>query len=141
MFTKHENIRLSDIFKRYRAWVLENKEESDKYEREKFTHELEEKVEGGWTKYICRFADHELENFGLTSKENADIEIRFLRYRTESECSISGLLIDGNYMRDSFKVGHLTEFEAFILNLYYNGTKIIMDVEKVEEDPYFDIDP
>ena len=27
-----------------------------------------------------------------------------------------------------------------VLNLYYNGTKIIMDEDDVDEDPYFDID-
>lgn len=43
-------------------------------------------------------------------------------------------------MKDSFKLSHLTDFEAFVLNLYYNGTKIIMDEDDVDEDPYFDID-
>ena len=43
-------------------------------------------------------------------------------------------------MRDSFNLGRLSDFDAFILNLYYNGTKFIMDVDKVEEEPYFDVD-
>ena len=48
--------------------------------------------------------------------------------------------VDGHLMKDSFKLSHLTDFEAFVLNLYYNGTKIIMDEDDVDEDPYFDID-
>lgn len=139
MFTKHENIKLSDIFKMYRKWVLENTDESDKYEREKFTHVLEVEENGSFTHYSCKFADHTLSSgFGL--KEDPDIEVRFTRYRDEKEASISMLYLNGHYMKNSFKVGRLTDFEAFILNLYYNETKIILDEEDVDEDPYFDID-
>lgn len=139
MFTKHENIKLSDIFKQYRKWVLEHTEESDKYEREQFTHVLEVEESGSFTHYRCKFADHSLSSgFGL--KEDPDIEVRVTRYRDEKETSISMLYLNGHYMKDSFKVGRLTDFEAFILNLYYNETKIILDEEDVDEDPYFDID-
>ena len=139
MFTKHENIKLSDIFKRYREWVLEHTEESDKYEREKFTHVLEVEEEGAFTYYKCKFADHTLEHYGF-SKEDPEIEIRFCRYRERKESNISSLYLNGHYMKDSFKVGRLTDFEAFVLNLYYNETNIILDEEDVDEDPYFDID-
>lgn len=139
MFTKYENIKLSDIFKRYREWVLEHTDESDKYERKKFTHVLEVEESGSFTHYSCKFADHTLSNgFGL--KEDPDIDVRFTRYRDEKETSISMLYLNGHYMKDSFKVSRLTDFEAFILNLYYNKTKIILDEEDVDEDPYFDID-
>lgn len=139
MFTKYENIKLSDIFKRYREWVLANTEESDKYERQEFTHVLEVKEDGSWTEYRCKFADHTLEGFGY-NKEKPEIEILFMVFRERKEASISTLYLNGHYMKDSFKVGRLTDFEAFILNLYYNETKIIMDEEDVDEDPYFDID-
>ena len=139
MFTKHENIKLSDIFKRYRKWVLGNTEESDKYEREKFTHVLEVEEDGLFTHYSCKFADRTLQGYGY-SKEAPDIEVRICRYRESKETNISSVYLNGHYMKDSFKVGSLTDFEAFILNLYYNETKIILDEEDVDEDPYFDID-
>ena len=139
MFTKHENIKLSDIFKKYREWVLENTDESEKYERQKFTHVLEVKEDGAWTEYRCKFADHTLEGFGY-NKEKPEIEILFMVFQERKEASISTLYLNCHYMKDSFKVGRLTDFEAFILNLYYNETKIILDEEDVDEDPYFDID-
>ena len=140
MFTKYEKVKLSDIFKQYRKWVLENTDESDKYENERFTHELEVTEDGYWTRYVCKFADHILKN-SVYTKDDPDIEIHFSTYRNDSkECSITMLYINGHYMKDSFKIGHLTDFEAFILNLYYNDTKIILDAEDVEEDPYFDVD-
>lgn len=139
MFTKHESIKLSDIFKRYREWVLEHTDESDKYEREQFTHVLEVEEKEAFTHYHCKFADHTLKNYGF-SKEDPDIEIRLCRYRESKETNISSLFLNGHYMKNSFKVGHLTDFEAFVLNLYYNETPIILDVEAVEEEPWFDID-
>ena len=139
MFTKHENIKLSDIFKQYREWVLEHTEETEKYEREKFTHVLEVEEDGAWTKYRCKFADRTLEGYGY-SREKPDIEILFQVFQERKEASISMVYLNGHYMKDSFKVGRLTDFEAFILNLYYNETKIILDEEDVDEDPYFDID-
>lgn len=139
MLHKYESVKLSDIFKRYREWVLKNTEEPDKYERVKFTHELDIEDQGLLTRYTCKFADHELGS-AHTYGEKPDIEVFFSRYRNEKECSISLLWLDGHLMKDSFKLSHLTDFETFVLNLYYNGTKIIMDEDDVDEDPYFDID-
>lgn len=140
MFTKHENIKLSDIFRRYREYVLEHTDESDKYEREQFTHELEVEEDGLWTRYTCKFADHILDGHGYT-KEHPEIEIHLSTFGSNKETSkITVLYLNGRHMNESFKVGYLTDFEAFILNLYYNGTKIILDKEDVDEDPYFDID-
>lgn len=143
MFKKHDNIKLSDIFKRYREWVLEHTEDSEKYERGQFHMNLEEKIEGSWTRYSCTFADHSLDNGSIWgTKEKAEIEINFSTYGKEAKLEpITSLYINGHYMRDSFKVGHLTAFEAFVVNLYYNGTKIIMDVDDVDDDDNcFDID-
>lgn len=135
MFAKHEGVKLSDIFKKYREWVLSNTDESDKYDREEFTHELVEQDSGCWRKYTCRFADRKLYGY-----DKPDIEIRFLRYGDDDECSISFLYLDGRSVKETFKVGAITDFEAFILNLYYNDTKIILDPDNVDEDPCFDID-
>ena len=135
MFAKHEGVKLSDIFRQYREWVLRNVDESDKYDREEFTHELVERHDGCWRKYTCRFADRKLYEY-----DEPDIEIRFLEYGNNDECSISFLYLNGRNVKESFKFGTITDFEAFVLNLYYNDTKIIMDAENVEEDPCFDID-
>ena len=34
----------------------------------------------------------------------------------------------------------MTDFEAFLVNLFYNKTKIIMDVDDVDDNDHFDID-
>lgn len=137
---RHENIRLSDIFKRYREWVLEHTDESDKYERQEYTGDLEIEEDGGFTKYICRFADHSLESGYLGSREQPEIEIRFWVYRGRKTSEISRLWLNNHDLGKSAHIGTLTAFEAFVANLYYNKTEIIMDPDDVDDDTSFDID-
>lgn len=139
MFTKHENIKLSDIFERYREWVLEHTEESDKYDRREFTHALEVTEDGPWTRYVCKLADRTLEKSSYF-KEKPDVEIHLTTYGVCAESNISTLYLNGHSMKDSFKVGPISDFEAFVLNLYYSETKILLDPDDVDEDPYFDVD-
>lgn len=139
MLQKHENIKLSDIFRRYRAWVLENTEEAEKYERREYTGALEIEERGAFTHYVCRFADRPLSD-SFRCGERPDVEIRFCVYGEEKETNISSLYLNGRNLGTSLKIGTLTEFEAFVVNLHYNGTKILLDAEDVDEYSHFDID-
>lgn len=134
MLKRHENVKLSDIFKAYRKWVLENTDESEKYERQKFTHKLDIKEDGGFTHYTCTFSDRPLGIYGY--RERGDIELRFCTYGDKGKTTISGIHLAELDISKSLRIGTLSEFEAFVVNLFYNKTEIIMDVE----DPYFDID-
>lgn len=140
MLKKHENIKLSDIFTRYREWVWKNTEESDKWERTHYTGELSVEEDGAFTRYICRFADHPLENVSYYKKEKPEIEVRLLVYGEKRADKITSLFLDGRNLEGSVRLGHLTEFEAFLVNLYYNGTEIIIDPDDVDDSDYFDID-
>lgn len=139
MLKKHENIKLSDIFARYRKWVCENTDEAEKYERQEYTGALEIKEDGHFTRYICRFADRPLESRHLYS-DQADIEIRLYTCGDEQATNISSLYLNGHDLRTSLKIGTLSEFEAFIVNLHYNGAKIFLDAENVDDYSHFDID-
>lgn len=139
---KYEDIKLSDIFKRYREWVLGNTDEADKYERQNYTAVLNMDKSGSFTHYKIQFADRPgaTDRFSYGSDDCPDIEIWFLTYEKETTASINTLYINGHDLRKTLKVGGLTSFEAFLVNLYYNGTKIQMDVEDVDDSDYFDID-
>ena len=138
LFQKHENIRLSDIFKRYRTWVLEHTEESEKYERQRYTAELETREDGCFTIYTCKFADRPINSYDYGNC--ADIEIMIYVYRDREADDITSLYLNGRNLKETFKIGVLSEFEAFLANLYYNGTPIILDPDDVDTDAYFDID-
>ena len=123
---KHENVKLSDIFSRFRDYVMSTVGERDKYNRQHFVSELNVRENGAFTHYTCRFseeADWEPGNSG-------NVEIRFCQYR-EDATNIGSLSIDGYSMENKLRLGFLTEFERFVTNLYFNSTKIVMDVETV----------
>lgn len=140
LLQKHENISLSEIFKRYRDWVLENTDESEKYERQEYTADLEVKENGNFTHYTCRFADHPLESGYFGGKERGEIEVRFCVYGEKKTSTVSSLYLNSHDLKNTLKTGNLSTFEAFVANLYYNSTEILLDVEEVDDDTSFDID-
>ncbi len=140
LLQKHENISLSEIFKRYRDWVLENTDESEKYERQEYAADLEVKEDGNFTLYTCSFADHPLESEYFGGKERGEIEVRFCVYGKKKTSTISSLYLNSHNLKDTLKIGTLSTFEAFVANLYYNSTEILLDVEEVDDDTSFDID-
>ena len=139
---KHEEIKLSDIFARYRAWVLEHTDESDKYSRGRFTSELCIKESGAFTHYDCYFSEEHIEiGTYLSTTEDADIRISICTYyHNEESTTIGRLYLSGHDISSTLRIGCLTSFEAFLVNLFYNKTKIIMDVDDVDDDDHFDID-
>lgn len=140
LLQKHENITLSEIFKRYRAWVLENTDEAEKYERREYAADIETKQDGNFTHYTCRFADHPLETSYFGSKERGEIEIRFCVYGEKQTATISSLYVNSHNLKDTLKIGTLSTFEAFVANLYYNSTEIALNINEVDDDTSFDID-
>lgn len=142
LLQRHENVRLSDIFKQYRKWVLEATDYEEKCERETFTMDLEIRRENGWAWYTCRFADRPIEYSVYGSRERPDIEMRICVWEDSNKKAetISGLYINGHELRETIKIGVLSDFEAFLVNLYYTETPIILDPEDVPDDNDFDID-
>ena len=143
LLQKHESVKLSDIFKRYHEWVCEHTDESDKYDRRHYTAELT--VEEGsysFTHYKVQFADRPdaTKAYSYDSDEIPDIELRFALYQKEQATRISTLYLNGRDISQNLRIGTLTEFEAFLVNLYYNQTQIQMDMEDADDFGYFDID-
>lgn len=136
---RYENVKLSEIFEKYRSWVLENTDESEKYEYERFTCDMEVTDDGKWRRIVCRFVDKPLDRASICG-ERGDIEIRIHAYGGEEKSNISGLWLNNRDVKSSVNIGVLTSFETFLVNLYYNKTEIELDVADVDEDNYYDID-
>lgn len=125
---KHENVKLSDIFCRYREFVMNSVDESDKYDRQYFVSELNVRESGAFTHYTCRFSEYADWEPG----ESGNIEIRFCSYR-EKASNIALLEIDGRNIKDTLKLGNLSVFERYVTNLYFNGTEVVMDADVVDD--------
>lgn len=142
LLQKHEGVKLSDIFKKYHAWVCEHTDEGDKYDRERYTAELEVVESGDWTRYDARFADRPDANrpYSIDPDDHPDIDLHLGVFRNERKTRISTLSLNGSYIDKQLRIGMLSEFEAFVVNLYYNGTEILVDMEDADDYGYFDID-
>lgn len=142
LLQKHEGVKLSDIFKKYHAWVCEYTDEGDKYDRERYTAELEVVESGNWTRYDARFADRPDANrpYSIDPDGHPNIDLHLCVFRNERKTRISTLSLNGSYIDKQLRIGMLSEFEAFVVNLYYNGTEILVDMEDADDYGYFDID-
>lgn len=142
LLQKHENVKLSDIFKKYHEWVCRNTDESDKYDREEYTAELKVEESGNWNRYDALFADRPDANnpYSFDGDQRPDIDLHFSTYGKENTARIATLRLNGEYIDKSLRIGALTEFEAFLVNLYYNNTDILVDMEDADDYGYFDVD-
>lgn len=138
LVAKYEGIKLSDIFERYRDWVCRTTEDSEKYDRQEFTADLEVSESGCFTSYRITFADEPAES--RHNWDKPDIQIRFFVYQDKEADSIASLWLRGQNVKETVALGYLTEFEAFLVNLYYNNTPIILDQVDPDEYKYFDVD-
>lgn len=132
LLKKHENVKLSDIFKAYRKWVNESVDSEDQRMRGYYTGALEVRDDGNWPRYVCRFAEEP------DQEETPAVLISFLKYSQNETAKISSLYLEGHNMACTAKIGYLTEFEAFVANLYFSGTEIELDAESVETDTTFE---
>lgn len=139
---KHEGVKLSDIFKKYHAWVCENTDEADKYDRERYTAELEIDECRGFTYYDVKFADrpNATRDYSVAPDDQPDVCLHLGTYKAEKTARITTLKLKGSYIDKNLRIGTLSEFEALLVNLYYNRNEIQMDMEDADDYGYFDID-
>lgn len=135
MFNRVESIKLSEIFKKYYDWVCENTDEADKWEKREFTHELEVREDGNFRHFEIKFSDEKLDKY-----DNAQIRFNLCDYKEKGTDTLEQLYFEDTNMAKTLVVDHLNDFQSFMLNLMYNKTEIILDIEDVEEYGYYDID-
>lgn len=142
LLKKYENVKLSDIFEKYHEWVCRNTDESDKYDRQHYTAELEWSESYGFTNYKVQLSEHPnaTRSYSSDPDEIPDIEIRFSTWAEGRATRISTLYLDNRDLRTNLRIGTLNEFEAFVVNLYFNGTSITVDMEDADDYGYFDVD-
>ena len=141
MVKKYTEVKLSDIFDYYRKWVCEHTEEAEKYDREYFTGTLDV-APGSYSGQIitARFADHQIkEKCRGQLEEDPEVEIKIVTFGDKKH-SISQLYMDGHNMENTMRIGYLSEFQQYILNLYFNMTPIVLDVDQVDDSDRFDVD-
>jgi hypothetical protein len=137
LIAKRESVKLSEIFEKYRDWLNETEDESDKHEREKFHVKYEESVHG-W--YNIELAKERATGY---SSSTSDM-IKFTLHKTCGKLGwgwIGSTYIDQWEVKKRWKVGHMSEFECLLVNIVYNETPIEIDVESEDDiDDSYDVD-
>ena len=134
LITKHDGIKLSEIINGYREHLFETIDDEDKWEHQHFTCDVDQKEDGNFTWYTIKLSDQL-----LSSHEEPQIKFRILVYGENESAKICGLYLDGESLREKFKLGSMDDFESFLANLYFNETEIILDLDDVDDDDYYDI--
>lgn len=133
-----KEIKLSEIFKKYREIANSDIDESEKWDRadEGWHYKLEEKEGYGWIK--C-----ELDYYDKVHHYMSDSAIAFTiikDYKDKSRGKISTLYLDGNRIEDKFKFGHLNDVEIMLVQAAMNEIPIIIDITGDDVNNSWDID-
>lgn len=135
---KHESIKLSEIFEKYREWVCETVEDSDKYSFEHFHVKFEEDEQYGW--FNIELAQKKPKDRYSSSSDVIKFTLH-RAYKGKGTGYISSTYIDGVNIKEKFSFRHMSDIELLLVNLTYNETPIIIDIESVDDiDSSYDID-
>lgn len=136
LIVKRDNIKLSEIFGLYRTWVCEDVEESEKYDLESFYVKFQQNPRYGWF-------DIELAKEKPSAYSSDDL-IRFTVHRKHNEEGvgyISSTYVDGIDIKKKYRFSRMSDVEALLVNLTYNETPIIIDIESEDDiDSSYDVD-
>ena len=136
LLQKRDSIKLSEIFEAYRKWVCEDVDASDKYDYEHFHVKFKKHDIHGW---------YDIELAKTTPKDKYDRGSEFIRFTLHIMADGSGWIgntyLNEENIKQKFKFGRLNDIEILLINLTFNETKIMIDVEDEDDiDSSYDVD-
>lgn len=135
LIIKHDGIKLSEIFSKYKEWVCDHTDDAEKYERKYYHCKFDMEEDGNFTHYHIEFSDDEIKSY-----KKPQVRISICVYGEKESENISSLEFDGCRLDEKLILKNMTDFEVLLANIYYNKTKIILDVDDVDDENSFDID-
>ena len=132
-----EEIKLSDIFKRFKEIACENVDESSKYDRvyDGWHYKLEES-DYGWL-------DCELDYEDRHHRYKSDSAIAFTVHKNvdnKSKGWISSVYLEGHEINTKFTFKNLNDVEIMLVQAVMNKIPIVIDIDGDDVDNSWDID-
>ena len=130
---KRESIKLSEIFEAYRKWLIDDLEESERYELNNKFYASVENDEGYWLE--CSISKEKPTNSSTYSSVRKDIYTCDFGFRVHKKYNQNGIgyigsvYFEGSSVKDVLKITSYNKFQSLLLNLYYNKTSVIFDVK------------
>lgn len=133
-----KEIKLSEIFKKYRKIACKNVDESDKWDRvdEGWHYKLEEEEPYGWIN--CEL-DYESGEHRYRRDSNISFTIH-KDYKDKTRGKIYTLYLDGYNIESKFNFASLNDVEIMLVQAAMNEIPIIIDIDEDDVDNSWDID-
>lgn len=133
-----KEIKLSEIFKKYRDIACENVDESEKFDRmdEGWHYKLEEDERYGWIE--CEL-DYESGEHRYRRDSNISFTIH-KDYKDKTRGKIYTLYLDGYNIESKFNFASLNDVEIMLVQAAMNEIPIIIDIDEDDVDNSWDID-
>lgn len=142
---KRESIKLSEIFVAYRQWLIDDLEENEQYElnNEFYASVEEDSKYGRWLE--CGLSKEAPEKSFMGSRKDIyTCDFGFTVGSATSDRKIGKIIsvyFEGSSVKEVLKINSYNKFQSLLLNLYYNETPIILDVESEDDiDTSLDLD-
>lgn len=133
---KRESIKLSEIFAMYRDWLISGLDDHEQYELDNEFYASVEKDDryGHWLD--CSFAKEAptTSYLGVERKSVRCCDFGFIVNTANPHGGkIISVYFEGKSVNDIVKVKSYNKIQSLLLNLYYNETPIIIDVESDDD--------
>ena len=130
---KRESIKLSEIFKSYREWLIGDLEEDERYELNNEFYASMEDDKDYWLE--CSVSKEKPTNSSIYPVNRKDIYTCDFGFRVHKKYNENGVgyiglvYFEGSSVKDVLKITSYNKFQSLLLNLYYNKTPVILDIE------------
>lgn len=128
---KRESIKLSEIFEAYRDWLIDDLDDYEKYELNNEFYASVEKDNNYGRWLDCSFAK-EAPGKSYGCKDIHKCDFGFIVGSATSDEKIGKIIsvyFEGSSVNDIVKVKSYNKLQSLLLNLYYNETPIILDIQ------------
>lgn len=129
---KRESIKLSEIFEAYREWAIEDLEEDEQYSLDNNFYASMEGSEYGFLHCSISKEKPSKSYLGCDRKDMCSCDFGFSvgkQYGKPGEGYLSSVFFEGHSIKDMVKITSYNKFQSLLLNLYYNETPIILDIQ------------
>lgn len=127
-----ESIKLSEIFEAYKEWLEEELSDSEKQDWGHIRIDTED------SSYVTYKLGNPNTKTSYSYKDNSfEFTLFFAGDKERKQATIGCIRLNGDAMDKGIIKRHLSDFEALILNIMFNDTKIIVDVD-TDYDLYFE---
>ena len=140
---KVDKIKMSEIAEKYREMMMEM-DDSDKYEHGNNFHvsfdEKEDADDFRWITVIFAL-ESQSKGYGYNRSDSSEdkLEMRIHNYK-DGDFEISSVSYENKDLSKLNELRYMSEFESFIASLYFNKTKIELDIDEDDIDTSLGLD-